>query len=125
MAHSSRHRRILRTVLSTLMLFCITASAAGAQNRDRGPASLHRGIVTLPIIDRQDIRFTRVSVNNTPLEAWTWSITQDLHGFLWFGTIDGLFRHDGYNLKTYRHDAANPNSPVSYTHLTLPTSDLV
>ena len=36
--------------------------------------------------------------------------SQDQYGFLWFGTVDGLFRHDGYNLKTYRHDASNPNS---------------
>ena len=32
--------------------------------------------------------------------------------FPWFGTVDGLLRHDGYNLKTYKHDADNQNSPA-------------
>jgi signal transduction histidine kinase/ligand-binding sensor domain-containing protein/DNA-binding response OmpR family regulator/HPt (histidine-containing phosphotransfer) domain-containing protein len=62
------------------------------------------------MIDKQDIRFTSVSTNNVRLQTFTWSIVQDRYGFLWFGTVDGLFRHDGYNLKTYRHDADNPNS---------------
>ena len=93
------------------MLFCITASGAGAQDRDAASTSRRSGIVKLPVIDKQDIRFTRVSVNNVPIQAFTMSITQDQYGFLWFGTADGLFRHDGYNLKTYRHDAGNPNSP--------------
>ena len=110
MAHS-RYRRIVRTVLGTLMLCCITASSAGAQDRIATAASRRTGIVKLPIADKQDIRFTSVSTNNVRLQTFTWSIVQDQYGFLWFGTVDGLFRHDGYNLKTYRHDAANPNSP--------------
>ena len=110
MGHSARHQRILFSVVRTLMLFCVTASGAGAQNRNAASTSLDRGIMKLPIVDKQDIRFTSVSTNNVPLQTFTWSIVQDQYGFLWFGTVDGLFRHDGYNLKTYRHDAGNPNS---------------
>ena len=106
----SRYRKIVRTVLGTLMLCCVTASSAGAQDRFAVSASRQTGIVKLAIIDKQDIRFTSVSTNNVPLQTFTWSIVQDQYGFLWFGTVDGLFRHDGYNLKTYRHDASNPNS---------------
>ena len=109
MAHS-RYRRIVRTVLGTLMLCCVTASGAGAQDRTQPQRLVDSGIVKLPIVDKQDIRFTRVSTNNVRLQTFTWSIVQDQYGFLWFGTVDGLFRHDGYNLKTYRHDAGNPNS---------------
>jgi hypothetical protein len=29
---------------------------------------------------------------------------------MWFGTQYGLNRFDGYNLKLFVHDAANPNS---------------
>lgn len=32
------------------------------------------------------------------------AIAQDEHGFLWFGTQDGLHRFDGYEFKIYRHD---------------------
>lgn len=35
---------------------------------------------------------------------------QDKKGFMWFGTIDGLNRFDGYTFKTFRTDPANPKS---------------
>ncbi len=109
MAHSTTGRMLL-FVLGGLVLFCVTAPGASAQERNAASTSRDGGIVKLPIIDKQDIRFTSVSTNNVRLQTFTWSIVQDQYGFLWFGTVDGLFRHDGYNLKTYRHDAGNPNS---------------
>jgi ligand-binding sensor domain-containing protein/two-component sensor histidine kinase len=30
-------------------------------------------------------------------------IQQDRNGFLWFGTVEGLFRYDGYNYKPFRN----------------------
>ena len=93
-----------------LMLFCVTLSSTGAQDRSAAPASLQGGIVKLPVVDKQDIRFTRVSVNNVPFQASTFELAQDQYGFLWFGTVDGLLRYDGYNLKSYKHDTGNPNS---------------
>ena len=35
---------------------------------------------------------------------------QDLRGFMWFGTEDGLNRFDGHTFKIYRHNSYNPNS---------------
>jgi ligand-binding sensor domain-containing protein len=29
---------------------------------------------------------------------------------MWFGTLDGLNRYDGYEFKVYKHDAEDPNS---------------
>ena len=43
--------------------------------------------------------------NNTVLCS-----TQDKKGFMWFGTIDGLNRFDGYSFKTFRNDPSNPKS---------------
>lgn len=37
-------------------------------------------------------------------------IYQDRDGFLWISTHDGLDRYDGYQFKTFRADADNPNS---------------
>jgi signal transduction histidine kinase/ligand-binding sensor domain-containing protein/ActR/RegA family two-component response regulator len=38
------------------------------------------------------------------------SIQQDQQGFMWFGTMDGLNRYDGYNFKTFNHVPHDKNS---------------
>jgi hypothetical protein len=40
-------------------------------------------------------------------------IFQDRQGFLWFGTVNGLVRYDGYNMKVFKHD---PDDPRSLSH---------
>lgn len=37
-------------------------------------------------------------------------IFQDRHGFMWFGTYDGLNRYDGYQFKVYKNQPQNPAS---------------
>src|SRR4030095_10081010 len=39
-------------------------------------------------------------------------IAQDPQGVMWFTSIAGLNRYDGYSLTTYTHDPLNPNSPA-------------
>ncbi len=51
------------------------------------------------------------------------SLLQDRQGFIWMGTEDGLYRHDGYRSITYRNDPDNPHSlPDNYV-LTLYEDD--
>ncbi|GAA6205909.1 MULTISPECIES: two-component regulator propeller domain-containing protein [Thalassotalea] len=38
------------------------------------------------------------------------AIAQDQHGFMWFGSQEGLHRFDGHNFVSYHHDASNPTS---------------
>ena len=38
------------------------------------------------------------------------SVFQDSHDFLWFGTIDGLVRYDGYKIKIYRNNPSDSTS---------------
>jgi ligand-binding sensor domain-containing protein len=92
-------RRILLFVEGALMLCC---SAYGA--------SPGNGVVRLPVIDRQDIQFTRLSAAGESLQRAVRSIAQDPYGFLWFGTNNGLYRYDGYNLRHYGHEDGNPNT---------------
>jgi len=40
----------------------------------------------------------------------TFDIVKDHQGFMWFGTIDGLTRFDGFNYKIFRNDPENQNS---------------
>ena len=37
-------------------------------------------------------------------------IHQDLYGFMWFGTYDGLNLYDGKKVTTFRYEINNPNS---------------
>ncbi|WP_164503506.1 hybrid sensor histidine kinase/response regulator transcription factor [Pleionea sediminis] len=41
-------------------------------------------------------------------------ITQDVHGFMWFGTKDGLNRYDGYNYTIYRPNKEQSNSLIHH-----------
>ena len=104
----TRHRSIARSVLATLMLFGITASGAGAQDRNAASRSLtwpreaagrgQAGYPLHPALRRRGIASAR-----------TLGITQDNYGFMWFGTCRA-YRYDGYSLKSYQHDPDNPNS---------------
>jgi len=38
------------------------------------------------------------------------SILQDFKGFMWFGTVNGLYKYDGYKFVKYIHDPKNPHS---------------
>jgi len=40
----------------------------------------------------------------------TYCMTQTRDGFLWFGTMYGLLRYDGYSYEAYRYDPDNPSS---------------
>jgi len=44
------------------------------------------------------------------------AITQDAHGFMWFGGASGLARYDGYQLKIYRYQERNAGS-LSHTYI--------
>jgi len=68
------------------------------------------GPIRLPVIDKQDIRFVRLSVRGEPFRKKVLSLVQDNYGFVWLGTDDGLYRYDGYTLKPYGHDPNNPRS---------------
>ena len=88
------------------MLCCLTY--AGTENSAviaRSPG----GVIKLPVIDEQDIRFRGFSADEEPFQNHIVTITQDDYGFLWIGG-HGLHRYDGYSLKSYWHDPKDPNS---------------
>ena len=57
-----------------------------------------------------DFRVRRYTINDGLSQSDVHSICRDRHGFIWFGTEDGLNRFDGYAFKVYRHDPKDSSS---------------
>lgn len=68
----------------------------------------------------QPYYFKHYQVENGLSNNTVFCSVQDVRGFMWFGTKDGLNRFDGYSFKTYRHDPANAktigNDLIYYLH---------
>ena len=54
--------------------------------------------------------FKNLSIRNGLSQNTVNAILQDLKGFMWLGTKDGLNRYDGLSFRKFKHDAANPRS---------------
>jgi serine phosphatase RsbU (regulator of sigma subunit)/ligand-binding sensor domain-containing protein len=57
-----------------------------------------------------DIEFERISLEQGLSQSVVTCILQDRKGFLWFGTMDGLNKYDGYGFTVYKHDAQDANT---------------
>jgi ligand-binding sensor domain-containing protein len=79
------------------------------------PAYLLYLLLLLPfnICSAQSYYFRHYQVEQGLSNNTVYCTLQDKHGFLWFGTKDGLNRFDGYTFKTFRHDPRNKNSVSS------------
>lgn len=58
----------------------------------------------------QRLQFRYITPDDGLASSWVQTIAQDQRGFMWFGTVRGLNRYDGYTLRTYRHDANDSTS---------------
>jgi signal transduction histidine kinase/ligand-binding sensor domain-containing protein/DNA-binding response OmpR family regulator len=55
-------------------------------------------------------QFSSLNVNNGLSHNQVNCIYKDPRGFMWFGTMSGLDRYDGYSFKIFRHNVADSNS---------------
>jgi ligand-binding sensor domain-containing protein/signal transduction histidine kinase len=56
------------------------------------------------------MRFSTITDKDGNKPSATFAVVEDHQGFIWFGTIDGLYRYDGFVFKIYRNEPNNPNS---------------
>jgi ligand-binding sensor domain-containing protein/signal transduction histidine kinase len=61
----------------------------------------------------QDIHFDSVQRTQDEINSNILSMAQDSRGFLWLGTVTGLFKYDGFQYTAYHNQPANPNSMSS------------
>ena len=66
--------------------------------------------VRLPVAEGNDLRFIRLRRSQGLSQQRVTSIVQDNRGFLWFGTLFGLNRYDGYHFRIFKNDPAEPGS---------------
>ncbi len=58
-----------------------------------------------------DLQFEHLAKADGLPSDWSYrSIVQDRQGFLWAGSLNGLIRYDGYQIKTYRHNPLDTTS---------------
>lgn len=48
------------------------------------------------------VSFEHISIDQGLSHSTVFSVIQDHKGFMWFGTLDGLNKYDGYNFKLYK-----------------------
>lgn len=59
---------------------------------------------------QQPFRIARVALEQGLSNTAVWSVLRDSQGFMWFGTLDGLARYDGYKLQFFTSSLADPTS---------------
>jgi streptogramin lyase len=112
-------RRAACCVLLMLLgapLFAIAQSIGGysdnrAVNAEIVPqAHVDPHTTILPMVDGSTIRFRRFSTEDGLSQTMVTRIVQDDQGFIWFASLYGLNRYDGYKFKTFKHEPGRPNS---------------
>lgn len=61
------------------------------------------------VLYARDINFSQISSKNGLSQNTVRAIAEDKNGFIWAGTLDGLNRYDGYNIRSYQLRAGNQN----------------
>jgi signal transduction histidine kinase/ligand-binding sensor domain-containing protein len=64
----------------------------------------------MPVIEGRGLAFQKLAASTGLSQTRVAQITQDSHGFLWFGTQYGLARFDGYRTRVFKHEPGHPAS---------------
>lgn len=73
------------------------------------------GFLVCPAQPPKQYSFTHFSTSNGLVTNIVNGVVQDLNGYIWLATIDGLQRYDGNNFLTFRNETSNSASlPENY-----------
>jgi diguanylate cyclase (GGDEF)-like protein len=61
-------------------------------------------------VAEDNVRFSRLSLDDGLSQSSVNCIAQDSQGMMWFGTQDGLNQFDGYSFNIFKHDPLDPGS---------------
>jgi len=68
-------------------------------------------VFSLAIFAQQDqIQFSGIDLSDGLSHNQVNTIIKDARGFMWFGTLSGLNRYDGYQFKVFKHDPGDSTS---------------
>jgi ligand-binding sensor domain-containing protein len=68
-------------------------------------------VAALPCFSQSEqYKFSNIDVNQGLSHNQIKCFFRDSQGFMWFGTISGLNRYDGYTIKTFRNVPGDPGS---------------
>lgn len=75
------------------------------------PACFVIALICVPCAFTQaDFKFERITIEDGLSQSAVFCVLQDRHGFMWFGTQDGLNRYDGYDFEVFRQVDNDPES---------------
>jgi ligand-binding sensor domain-containing protein len=105
-----RHRGRFSLTSMGFALLALSPHATLAAEPTLARAEVIEQSAVIPVVDANDIVFSRLAANSGLSQARVSHIVQDNQGFMWFGTQYGLNRYDGYKFKVFAHDPLRPNS---------------
>ena len=83
----------------SIFVFCIEVFS-----QNSSPIEINTGGLA-PVLE-----FERLSVEHGLSQSTVNGILQDREGYMWFGTLNGLNKYDGYRFVDFRHNPNDPNS---------------
>src|ERR1700712_1548314 len=67
-------------------------------------------ITSLLKAQNDQFQFSRLDISNGLLHNQVNCILKDSKGFMWFGTLSGLNKYDGYKFKVFKHSGSDTSS---------------
>ena len=109
---------VVKTFCLMLLLGLLALPAPVRGERASATAAAFTSPLAPPIGDLP-VRFDHVATEQELSNLDVWSVWRDNQGFMWFGTLDGLDRYDGYHMQVFKHDREDPRNLSENTIRTL------